>query len=613
MYIPVSVPGIPVWYQDSFFIALTVMGLAAIFLIISTVLGGSYKEGLPNRFRWNTVDSAVVILLVYVALRQIFPVSITLGQSTWVQIAFLSGIYFIGRGLYSLLDKKSIPVLIAGILMVGIGQAVYGLGQLYGFWPSHHGLFPLTGSFFNPGPYSCWLACMIPVAVYTIMPQGSTILRVSGWIFLFLVGAVLIPAGSRAGILAALGGAFIVLWPRIKTWTFWKSKGVKIGMGAALIILLTGLYFLKRDSADGRLLIWKVSTEMIADNPLFGVGWDRFPVMYNQYQSHYFNSGKGSEQEQYLADYVNYPFNELVGWTAEMGIMGIFLLLVIGGLLFYIWRQKKKFGKIGPVDRLVLSLVVTWSVFAFFSYPSEVPALTILGVLAFAALVTSFFRYSESISFGFIPNANRLPDSFTERAGSMALIILIAATAVYGRIWNRQYKPVSKEWISANANYQLGSYSLANEIYLRLWSDLQNEGAYLQFAGKSLSMTRNFYQSAQYLERALYFSSDPVIFTTLGQDYTLFGKVEPEKMDRAEKLLQEVKYMQPSHYYPRYLLMELYERMKKENYKREEASGILTLDTKVDSEAVQEIRMKAQEIVLGDPFETKIENINIQE
>ncbi|WP_236974533.1 hypothetical protein [Membranihabitans maritimus] len=84
------------------------------------------------------------------------------------------------------------------------------------------------------------------------------------------------------------------------------------------------------------------------------------------------------------------------------------------------------------------------------------------------------------------------------------------------------------------------------------------------------------------------------------------------KLDGSTKL-EKAKYMQPALYYPRYLLMELYTRMNKEDYRQEEASDMLALDTKVDSEAVQEIRMKAQEIVLGDPFETKIENINIQE
>lgn len=163
-------------------------------------------------------------------------------------------------------------------------------------------------------------------------------------------------------------------------------------------------------------------------------------------------------------------------------------------------------------------------------------------------------------------------------------------SGLYSLHWVRENYSISKKWISANANYDLGRYEVANDIYQnKLWSALKNEGAYLQFAGKSLSMRRQYYPSASFLERALLFSSDPVILTTLGQDYTLFSKVEPEKVERAEFLLKMAKYMEPSRYYPRYLLMELYTRIGQKEKEQEEAAGILAMDTKVVSEAVDQI------------------------
>ncbi|HYX06371.1 MAG TPA: hypothetical protein VE912_06515, partial [Bacteroidales bacterium] len=51
--------------------------------------------------------------------------------------------------------------LIAG----GLVQAVYGNLQLWGYYPSHHGLYKLTGSFFNPGPYAGYLASVFPAAL----------------------------------------------------------------------------------------------------------------------------------------------------------------------------------------------------------------------------------------------------------------------------------------------------------------------------------------------------------------------------------------------------------------------------------------------------------------
>lgn len=55
---------------------------------------------------------------------------------------------------------------------VGIGnagggiEAVWGLSQLYGYAVSNHSLYVLTGSFFNPGPYSGYLAMILPVCLY---------------------------------------------------------------------------------------------------------------------------------------------------------------------------------------------------------------------------------------------------------------------------------------------------------------------------------------------------------------------------------------------------------------------------------------------------------------
>jgi hypothetical protein len=59
------------------------------------------------------------------------------------------------------------------IILTGLGEAVWGLLQLYGFRPSQHGLFRLTGSFFNPGPYSGYLAVVFPMALYYWVREGS--------------------------------------------------------------------------------------------------------------------------------------------------------------------------------------------------------------------------------------------------------------------------------------------------------------------------------------------------------------------------------------------------------------------------------------------------------
>jgi len=85
-------------------------------------------------------------------------------------------------------------------------------------------------------------------------------------------------------------------------------------------VLLAGAYYLKKDSADGRWLIWKVSTRVITQHP-FGVGLCNFAGCYSEQQAAYFASGAGSAQEQYVEGNSEYGFNEYLQIGVEFGVL----------------------------------------------------------------------------------------------------------------------------------------------------------------------------------------------------------------------------------------------------------------------------------------------------
>ncbi len=96
-----------------------------------------------------------------------------------------------------------------------------------------------------------------------------------------------------------------------------------------IIIIIWGSYFIynyKKDSADGRILIWKVTLQMIADNPIFGNGLNTFQSKYMHYQENYFKINKKSTFK-YLADNNNYAFNEPLRLLSEQGLVGLSLIL----------------------------------------------------------------------------------------------------------------------------------------------------------------------------------------------------------------------------------------------------------------------------------------------
>ena len=78
------------------------------------------------------------------------------------------------------------------------------------------------------------------------------------------------------------------------------------------------MYFYKKASADGRLLIWKVSLGIVKDEPLKGLGFDNFKSAYMRYQAEYFKRNTDLE-EQNLADNVWYAFNEPLQLIVENG------------------------------------------------------------------------------------------------------------------------------------------------------------------------------------------------------------------------------------------------------------------------------------------------------
>jgi tetratricopeptide (TPR) repeat protein len=72
-------------------------------------------------------------------------------------------------------------------------------------------------------------------------------------------------------------------------------------LSVSCVLALSGLYSLKKNSADGHLLIWKCSLKMIKDKPVQGFGQDGFKTHYMNYQVKYFEEHPDSKQAM-LAD-----------------------------------------------------------------------------------------------------------------------------------------------------------------------------------------------------------------------------------------------------------------------------------------------------------------------
>ena len=142
---------------------------------------------------------------------------------------------------------------------------------------------------------------------------------------------------------------------------------------------LIGIYRLKKESADGRWLIWKVSSTLVTSHPITGVGFGHFAGAYGEAQAAYFAAEKRPAGEELVADAPETAFNEFVQITTEIGIIGLLLFLTIIIGAFKAARHSNSKAATGMVGSLAAFLV-----FACFSYPFNVLPLLVLFTLLLA-------------------------------------------------------------------------------------------------------------------------------------------------------------------------------------------------------------------------------------
>lgn len=249
-----------------------------------------------------------------------------------------------------------------GIILIGVAESFWAVSQQLHWAESFHRTFEITGTFGNPGQLGIFMSLAITVAfgMYQTHAHRNKLLKYSLPVLILLFTYVLILSDSRAGWIAAVIGCGFI-WYRQK-----RNIKLRLWMRCVLliigIILAIGTYYYKQNSANGRLLIWRISTDMITDAPLAGHGIESFPKGYMYYQARYFRKNPDS-QYKILADNIIYPYNEFILIAVELGIMGLFIALAICIVMLLNAFQK---------ENLILGgAFIAFVTFSMFSYPSH--------------------------------------------------------------------------------------------------------------------------------------------------------------------------------------------------------------------------------------------------
>ena len=463
----------------------------------------------------------------------------------------------------------------AALLLTGAIEALWGLAQLYGFTPSHHSRFELTGSFFNPGPYSGFLVAILPLALYYTL-TACRVVRVLSGIVMVLFILVLPATMSRGAWLAAMAGCSFVLSDyfhlRHHLGSLYRKHRMYLTVISACLLLvatglLTGVYHMKKESADGRWLIWKVSSTLVSSHPATGVGFGNFPGAYGEAQAAYFAADARSPQEELVADAPETAFNEFVQITTETGIIGLLLFL---GIIFFALRATCSAGMTGQAG--VIGSLVAFLVFSCFSYPFNVLPLLIV----FALLVAQ-------CSVSHVPGSRWITGLFYL---SLLLPVYLITTGSETR------EQAYRRWQSERLYFNMQIFERTVDNYRKLYPLLKDQPAFLFEYGQCLSRTQQPEASNRILEEASRLSSDPMIHNITGKNYQTL-----KQYPQAEAAYLQASRMVPNRLYPLYLLAKMYDESGQTDKAITTARLVLEKAPKIPSSATEEIKRDMQKLI----------------
>ena len=509
------------------------------------------------------------------------PNEISIGEMAYQKLWLgRMAVVFVVCSLLSLcLNRKqylSFPAIVTwALIALGGIEAAWGMRQIYGLAVSNHSLYALTGSFYNPGPYSGYLAMIFPLCLHewlnlkerterTWVEQGKYYMALGVMLLILCV----LPAGMSRSAWMAAAVSGIWVYGIHASWATWLKEagqkykktmitGLVIG-GLVLIMIGYVLFQLKAASANGRLLMWKISCLAIAESPVVGHGADGFVSAYGRAQEEYFANGEYSETEELVAGSPEYAFNEYLQVAVEYGIPFLFVVLLV--IAFCFWRgiTEKQIGICGGVISVL--------VFALSSYPMQIPGFAMTFYFLLAACVIG--RSKVALLF---------------------FILMIALLGAYYRK-NNQYK-ACKEWYRSKMLYNIGAYQAAKEGYEKLYPDLKTRGTFLFEYGHCLHKLKEYDNSTRLMQEAMKYTCDPMVLNIIGKNYQATGEYE-----EAEESLIRSTHRLPGRIYPYYLLVKLYAESE---YRQPEklkyaAEVVLTKEPKVQSTAVKEMRAEVQ-------------------
>lgn len=486
----------------------------------------------------------------------------------WFAVLLLAlglGIYCAAHVLLTKLRIWNFTTLRISISIVCFIQAFMGILQYFSLCSSHS-TFKVTGTFDNPAGFASCLCFGLPFISFFIL-HGNKKIRYSGWVITGLTIMAVFLSSSRSGIISISTLCIIILCEKHINRVLWKYL-LLLSMAGLFIV---GCYWIKKDSADGRLLIWKCGLEMVKDAPWLGHGLKSFEAHYMDYQADYFKENGLQSHYVMLADNVKHPFNEYLSYLLNFGITGFFILFIFIALLIYCYKRNHTMEK-----QTALYAFILIGTFSIFSYPFTYPFTWIIVFLSIFIIAKKQIKVFFAVSW--------------RKNTICALSIICFATSLhrlYGRIEQE------REWKKATIFALHKEYEKAIPLYKNLESKLSDNPYFLYNYAAILTENKQYQEALRVAIHCRLYWADYNLDLMIGENCQHLNKLE-----QAEVYFNNAAMMCPSRFLPLNFLYDLYFKTGDKHKALNIATIVTKKKIKVNSLIVKQIRYKMKQALL---------------
>jgi len=466
------------------------------------------------------------------------------------------------KGFFSLRQGMCSQWFGTGVSLMGLALSVHGLLQYANIIPSHT-IFAITGPFENPAGYAAVQCSCLQFSLYlSLHNKVSWPIRILAIISSLLIIMSIVLSGSRCGFLAALVALAVILALETKMIQYLKKH--RIILFVIALVFIAGvflLYKMKPASADGRLLVWQVCCNMIAERPITGFGTNGFHANYMDYQAAYMVTHPDSPYRM-LADNITHPFNEYILLTVRFGIIGLAMALaVLVFLIKSLWKQNGPFRSVG------IAMIGASVVMCMFSYPYHYAVIWFMTlILVIGAIPIRYLTIGKGVRY------------------VISCILFVSLLGTGCMLYqNLKWAEMSRRCIAGQTERMLPHYEK-----MMPWMDWNP--LFLYNYAAELNYVERYKESLALTKVCMKVYNDYDVQLLLADNLEHCGQSK-----QAITAYRHASDMIPSRFIPLESMMDLYQQTGDTINARLIADEILSKPVKVPSPQVEEIKRKARE------------------